>query len=141
MPRHTIVSRAMAKPKPRLCPARILVAADEPQVRKLFATKLRAAGYDVSEASSGRQALVTLRKTRFHVLVLDLDMLDFDGFDVLKAIRSKMLYLQVLVVSGFMRGTSLKAAEWLGATATIDKRRAPRMLVPTVHRLLSDPCD
>src|ERR1017187_8937126 len=131
----------MVQQKPRSSTARILVAAEEPQVRKLFATKLRSAGYAVSEAGTGLQALATLRKTRFHVLVLDLDMLDIDGFDVLKAVRSEMLYLRVLVVSGFMQGTSLRAAEWLGATATIDKRSARQKLVPTVHRLLSDPCD
>ena len=68
----------------------ILVANDESQTRKLFATKLKAAGYAVSEAGSCRQALEILRNGRFRMLVLDLDMPDIKGFGVLKTVRSEM---------------------------------------------------
>jgi CheY-like chemotaxis protein len=128
----------MAQPKSISRVSRILVADDDLQVRKLFTRKLKSAGYDVSEAGTGQQALATLRSTRFQVLVLDLDMPDTDGFSVLKAVRSEMPHLRVLVISGYMQGQLLEAAEWFGAGATIGKANAPDLLVETVHRLLGD---
>ena len=128
----------MSRSRPKSNGSKILVADDDPQIRKLFARKLTSVGYAVSEASTSRRALDTLRSTRFQVLVLDLDMPDTDGFAVLKAVRSEMPHLKVLAVSGFMQGQLLRAAEWFGAVATMDKVSAPDRLVDTVHRLLGD---
>ena len=132
--RHTVYRMAQAKPTSST--SRILVADNEPQVRKLFARKLKSAGCAVSEAGSGRKTLDLLRSTRFDVLVLDLDMPSADGFEVLKLVRSEMPHLRVLVVS--VKRELLEAAEWFGAVAAIDKPSAPDRLVVTVRRLLGD---
>jgi CheY-like chemotaxis protein len=131
---HTVYR--MAQPKPISSASRILVADNEPQVRKLFCRKLKSAGYTVSEAGSGGKTLDLLRSTRFDVLVLDLDMPGADGFDVLKVVRSEMPHLRVLVVS--VKRELLEAAEWFGAVAAIDKVSAPERLVTTVSRLSGD---
>jgi DNA-binding NtrC family response regulator len=119
-------------------PTRILVADDDEDVRQLFVKKLRSAGYKVSEAGSGHGTLDALRKSRFQLLVLDLEMPDLDGFQVLKAARKNWPHLRVLVVSGYMDGALLGAAECLGAAATLGKVQAARSLVSTVQRLLGD---
>jgi DNA-binding NarL/FixJ family response regulator len=67
---------------------------------------------------------------------LDLDMPSADGFEVLKAVRSEMPHLRVLVIS--MKCEFLEAAAWFGAVAAIDKPSAPDRLVMTVRRLLGD---
>ena len=128
----------MGSQKKAAAAPRILVVDDDPQVRRLFARKLRSAGYSVSEAQSGRQALVVLRGSRFDLMVLDLEMPDTDGFEVLKSMRSEQPHLRVLVISGYMQGGLLEAAEWFGATATIDKLTAPQSLVETARRLLGE---
>jgi two-component system OmpR family response regulator len=115
---------------------RILVADNEPQVRKLFVRKLKSAGYAVSEAGSGRKTLDLLHSTRFDVLVLDLDISGDDSFDVLKVVRSDMPHIRVLVISA--KHELLEAAEWFGAVAAIDKVSAPDRLVMTVRLLLGD---
>ena len=117
---------------------RILVADDDPQVCGLFARQLRSAGYRVSEAHSGAQALSLLRNAPFQLLVLDLKMPDMDGFDVLKIVRSEFSHLQVLVISGYLHGALLEAAECLGARLTLDKASAPGLLVETTRKLLGD---
>ena len=132
--RHTVYR--MAQPKPTSSTSRILLADNEPQVRKIFARKLKSAGCAVSEAGSGRKTLDLLRSTHFDVLVLDLDMPSADGFEVLKAVRSEMPHLRVLVIS--MKREFLEAAAWFGAVAAIDKPSAPDRLVMTVRRLLGD---
>jgi two-component system OmpR family response regulator len=126
----------MPQPKPTPSATRILVADNEPQVCRLFARKLRLAGYAVSEAGSGTKALDLLRSARFDVLVLDLDMPGADSFDVLKEVRSEMPHLRVLAVS--VRRELLEAAEWFGAVSAIDKVSAPDRLVMTVKRLAGD---
>jgi len=118
--------------------ARILVADDEPEICKLFAGQLRSAGYSVSEAQSGAEALRLLRGNAFDLLVLDLDMPDIDGFEVLKIVRSEFPHLQVLVVSGYLEGSLLQAAECLGARLTLEKTSASRLLVKTARKLLGD---
>jgi two-component system response regulator AtoC len=115
---------------------KVLVADDEPQVRRLFVKKLRGAGYDVTEAKSGDEALRLLGKTAFRVLVLDLDMPGADGFEVLKAARAEHPGLSVLVISGYMGGALLEAARCLGATMALSKTSAPKLLVPTVGKLV-----
>jgi CheY-like chemotaxis protein len=124
--------------------ARVLVANNEPQVRKLFVRKLKLAGYVVSEASTGRKTLEVLQSARFDVLVLDLDIPGDDSLDVLKVVRADMPHLRVLVISS--RRQLLEAAGWFGAVAAIDKVGAPDRLVTMVKLLVGDssgarPCE
>jgi len=118
--------------------SRILVAEDQPRMRKLFARKLRSAGYLVSETNSGEEAISLLRDLRARLLVLDLDIPDTDGFGVLRTVRSHFPHLQVLVVSGYKQGVLLEAAECLGARSTLKKTSAPQMLVGEARKLLGD---
>src|SRR5581483_7062990 len=59
---------------------RILLVTDDAAERRLFAGKLRSAEFSVTEASGSPEALDLLRRMRFRVLVLDLDMAESDGF-------------------------------------------------------------
>jgi CheY-like chemotaxis protein len=116
---------------------RILVVDDDPQVLKLFTRILTRGGYEVHTAESGKQSLALLNTfERFDLMVLDLSMPAPDGFEVLKEMRAVQPGLRTLVVSGFMGGALLTAAEILGATATLNKADAPRLLLPMVNQLL-----
>ncbi|HXB70899.1 MAG TPA: response regulator [Candidatus Acidoferrales bacterium] len=128
----------MQQRRPAPIGVRILVVDDDPQVRELIAVLLESAGYNVSRAESGTEALESLRRDRFHVMVLDLEMPDLDGFDVLKVTRTEFAHLKVLVVSGYLDGALLKAAECLGAAASLNKSQASHSLVKIVGRLAGD---
>ena len=117
----------------------ILVVDDNPDDRNLFKRMLEGAGYSVVESSSGREALTAVEKTRFDLMILDLSMPDLDGFDVLRAVRSKQPELKIVVVSGFLKGKMLEPAKSLGANATLDKNLASSVLVPIVSNLLKNP--
>jgi CheY-like chemotaxis protein len=126
------LSEAAAKP------SSILVADDDPQVRQLFVKQLIAAGYEVHAAKSGEHTLAALRAAVFDLLVLDLNMPGTDGFEVLKQVRIEFPHIRVLVISGYMKGALLEAAEWFGAAATLEKGAAPEQLLQNVKRLLGD---
>jgi CheY-like chemotaxis protein len=128
----------MAKRKTVLNVSRILVAADDPEVGNLFARKLQSTRYSVSEAKSGAETLRLLRSMRFQVLVLDLDMPDTDGFEVLKVVKTKHPSVRVLAISGYRNGALLEAARCLGAAFGLCRTSAPGLLVETVRKLLGE---
>jgi two-component system response regulator YesN len=70
------------------------------------------------------------------LLVLDLNMPEPDGFDVLKTERSRFPYLRILVISGYLQGALLEAAKILGAIATLEKPVTAEALVGKVREVL-----
>ena len=68
---------------------RILVVDDEPDITALVAYHLAKAGYRVSTASSGAEALKAASEERPDVVVLDLMLPGLSGYDVLTELRSR----------------------------------------------------
>jgi two-component system phosphate regulon response regulator PhoB len=68
-------------------PHRVLVVDDEPDITALVAYHLARAGYRVSTASTGTDALRSAREERPDVVVLDLMLPGMSGYDVLTALR------------------------------------------------------
>ncbi len=114
----------------------ILVIDDEASILRLFRKILEEGGYKVSVASSGREGLKIMREVPVDLVVLDLSMPEPDGFELLKSIRAALPGLRILVVSGYLDGALLNAARLLGATATLAKNDAPKLLLPTVRSIL-----
>ncbi|HTV56070.1 MAG TPA: response regulator transcription factor [Terriglobia bacterium] len=67
---------------------RILIVDDEPLLRQVIRTTLKAQGYDVAEAGNGSTALDKLRSTRFDLVLLDLNMPGVTGLEACRAIRA-----------------------------------------------------
>ena len=68
--------------------ARILVVDDETQIRRFLAISLRAQGYEVAEAATGREGLEALATRGADLVVLDLGLPDLDGLEVLRDLRA-----------------------------------------------------
>jgi two-component system, OmpR family, response regulator len=65
-------------------PSRILVVDDEVYIADLVATALRYEGFEIAKAGSGREALTAAAEFRPRLIVLDVMLPDFDGFEVAK---------------------------------------------------------
>lgn len=76
-----------APPPASAPPARILVIDDEPQIRRFLDISLRAQGYVVALAESGRAGLAELAAQGADLVVLDIGLPDLDGHDVLRELR------------------------------------------------------
>ena len=70
---------------------------------------LKRAGYEVTEASDGEQAIGQVNKEIYDLVITDLRMPKADGMDVLKAVKSSSPETVVLVVTAF--GTADSAVE------------------------------
>jgi DNA-binding response OmpR family regulator len=69
--------------------ARILLVDDEQTVQTLLSYPLRKEGYDVVQATDGRQALERFGEQPFDLVVLDLMMPRMDGIEVCRRLRSR----------------------------------------------------
>lgn len=78
----------------------ILVVDDEPSVRESWARLLNAAGYDVSTAEQGFDALLQLRRMTPDVIISDLNMPQMSGFEFLSVVRRRFPEIPVVAVSG-----------------------------------------
>jgi two-component system OmpR family response regulator len=72
----------------RLSEARLLVVEDEPNILELLSGSLRFAGFDVETATNGGEAVQAAQRHRPDLIVLDVMLPDFDGFDVVRRLRS-----------------------------------------------------
>ncbi len=66
---------------------RILFIDNRPEHLRQPALRLQVAGYEVEEASSGAAGLQRLRSQSFDLLILDAELPNEDGWDVLKEVR------------------------------------------------------
>ena len=80
---------------------RILIVDDEPSIRQSLAGLLNEAGYEVSTAEHGFDALLQLRTPPFpHVIISDLNMPQMSGFEFLSVVRRRFPEIPVIAVSG-----------------------------------------
>ena len=69
--------------------ARILLVDDEQSIQTLLSYPLRKEGYDVVQATDGRQALERFEEQPFDLVVLDLMLPKVDGLEVCRQLRSR----------------------------------------------------
>ncbi len=73
---------------------------DSPVERLALAHCLRTSGYSVDEAGDGKSALLHLKNRKIDLVLLDLQMPDVDGFDVLNYLQEHRKALPVILLSG-----------------------------------------
>jgi two-component system chemotaxis response regulator CheY len=118
----------------------ILVVDDSPTMRRMIMASLRELG-DVGfdQAASGLEAIERLSLAPVDLMVLDLNMPDVHGFEVLRFVRTHERFRELPVVVLTTRGDeqSREAALAEGATRYLTKPFQPSALAPEIRELLS----
>ncbi|WP_442916780.1 response regulator transcription factor [Lentzea sp. NBC_00516] len=78
---------------------RLLVVEDEPSIRELLCASLRFAGFTVSSAATGSEALTAARTDVPDLVLLDVMLPDRDGFEVVRRLRSGGVRVPVLYLT------------------------------------------
>ncbi|QNP69430.1 response regulator transcription factor [Streptomyces roseirectus] len=81
-------------------PARLLVVDAEDSVRGLLTMALEFAGFRVSAAATGRQALELIARVPPDLVLLDVRLPDVDGFQVCRILRARGVTVPVLFLAG-----------------------------------------
>jgi two-component system, OmpR family, KDP operon response regulator KdpE len=77
---------------------RILVVDDEPQIRRVMRTALTTAGYEVSDARSGEEAVEQLGDEKFDLILLDVNLPGMSGLEACRVIRHDTLVPDVPII-------------------------------------------
>jgi len=114
----------------------VLVADDDPPIRKGLCDVLEHEDYDTLEASDGKTALARLEQSAVDLLLLDLKMPRVPGMKVLRETMEKHPEVPVVIVSG--KGTIQKAvkATKIGAYDFLEKPVDAQRLLVTVENAL-----
>jgi DNA-binding response OmpR family regulator len=118
--------------------SRVLVVEDDPDASKLFEVILEDAGFEVTCASGGREALDALDRERPAAIVTDISMPGGTGLALLGSVRAREATktIPVVVVSGTTDASWV--VEQAGWTRYLTKPFARDDLVHALNELLSE---
>ncbi|MGD9508812.1 MAG: response regulator transcription factor [Geminicoccaceae bacterium] len=117
---------------------RVLVVDDEPNIVMSLEFLMRRAGFEVAVARNGREALEALEGVPPDLLLLDVMMPEFDGYEVCERIRARPEWCATKIVMLTARGREVERERGLslGADAYVTKPFSTRDLVEQVKRML-----
>lgn len=118
---------------------RVLVADADAGHREIYRASLTIAGWDVSEAVDGRDALVQALSTRTSLVLTELCLSFIDGVSLCEILRHDQMAsaVPILVVTSETRATEIARATWAGASAVLIKPSTPDRIINEMNRLLA----
>lgn len=118
--------------------ATVLIVDDSPTIRRMVRSALRALPVEFAEAASGLEAIEQISLTEVALVVLDLNMPDMHGLEVLAFLRRHPKYarLPVMVVTTRGDDASRTAALAAGASVFVTKPFVPQALADTAMTLI-----
>jgi DNA-binding NtrC family response regulator len=124
--------------KPYHGPFTVLVVDDDPAMRALLKDWLERDGFRVIEEASADQLLLTARTTPLDVVVLDKEMPERGGFDVLPTFRRQCPEVPVILITAFGGAAVAQEALQLGACTYLEKPFQLRDLLEAVREVTRD---
>jgi DNA-binding NarL/FixJ family response regulator len=120
-------------------PIRVLIADDHPLLRDGIAVLI--ANCDdivvVGQAETGKEAIDAHRTLRPDVTLMDLQLPDMDGVDVIRAIKHEAPHARVIVLTTYSGDTRAQQALKAGARAYTLKNHVRRDLLDTIRRVFA----
>ena len=120
----------------RGAPCRILVVDDEEPIRILLGQILGDAGYAVATASSGREAIDSLEREHFSLVITDMVMADLNGAQVLEVAKRLHTEMPAIVITGYPSEETPHQLAALGVSEYITKPFNVDAITLTVAKLL-----
>jgi DNA-binding response OmpR family regulator len=118
---------------------RVLIADDDPDLVLLVSGALEQSGMDCEVARSGQQTLDTARRHPPDAIVLDVNMIDLDGFEVLKKLRQNLstASIPVLLLTARSQESDITRGVGNGADDYVVKPFDPTDLASRVDKIIS----
>lgn len=117
---------------------RVLVVDDEDDLRVLLSQQINIAGYDVSSAADGEEAINIIKKNSFDVVLLDINMPKVNGIEVLKFIHKNYPSIKAVMLTGFADLKHAMEAREFGARDFIGKPYKLEDIMSTIDRLVKE---
>ncbi len=114
----------------------ILIVDDSWVARRGIANILEPYGYELLEATDGRQGIEMAKKHNPDCMLVDLLMPELDGFSVLEAMGEKGLNIPVIILTADIQETSREKCLQLGAIGFIHKPPKENELRDLIQKVL-----
>jgi DNA-binding response OmpR family regulator len=123
---------------------RVLVAEDDPEMRRLLASALRRDGFDVIEAADGKELLdrfsdAVVAGHPIDVVVTDVRMPKLSGMEAVRLIKAAAFETAIVVITAFGDQATHVDAWMLGAAEVMDKPFEIEELLRVIHRFRPEP--
>lgn len=115
---------------------KVLVIDDEPGVRELISESLRISEITAVQAADGLEALSLLRREKFDLLILDINMPKLDGLALLEKLRTEGMSVPVLMLSARADKTDINQGLRIGADDYLTKPFSIEELVLRVKAIM-----
>jgi len=118
--------------------AAILAVDDSASMRQMVTFTLKGAGYQVTEAADGQEALNKAKTQQFDLIITDVNMPVMDGITFIKNLRGEANYkfTPMLMLTTESSGDKKAQGKAAGATGWIVKPFNPDQLLNTVKKVL-----
>lgn len=115
----------------------VLVVDDSKTMRDMVSFTLKEAGFKVTEAVDGKDAVSTLGSLRPNLIITDLNMPNMDGFGLIEYVRasSDLKYVPILMLTTESDPQKKERGKAAGATGWIVKPFNPEKLVQVVEKV------
>jgi DNA-binding NtrC family response regulator len=100
---------------------KLLLVDDEIDFLQAIAERLRLKDFEVIAASTGREAIASAESELFDVAVVDFQMPGMDGTQVLKVLKDRHKYLEIIMMTGHATIDSAVESTKLGAFKYLEK--------------------
>ncbi len=116
----------------------ILTIDDSPSIRQMVSFTLREAGYDVIEASNGKDALAKIEGRDINMIFTDLNMPFMDGIELIKNVRlcAKYKFIPIIMLTTESQQEKKIEGKKAGATGWIVKPFKPEQLIGVTKKVL-----
>ncbi len=114
----------------------LLIVDDDPSLLKLLSIRLKAANYNVSTASSGREALSKLPVVQPQLIITDLCMEGMDGLALFEEVQSQYASLPVIILTAHGTIPDAVAATRKGVFSYLTKPFDAKQLLRTIENAL-----
>lgn len=116
----------------------IMIVDDAPSMRGLVAMTLRKSGYEVIEASEGRDALNKLKGKRISLIVTDLNMPVMNGIEFVKAVKttSEHKFVPIVMLTTESEESKKQAGRNAGVKAWVVKPFKPETLLDVAKKIV-----
>lgn len=101
--------------------ATVLVVDDESFIRQILARIVSREGYQVHQASDGREALKLLAETPCQIVISDIKMPNMDGIELLSEIKANFPPVGIILITAYAGEYAARDALSAGADAFITK--------------------
>lgn len=116
----------------------ILVVDDDAEIRKMLYSVLVEEGYSVETADNGKQAVAVCRKSLFNVALIDIEMPDVKGTELLRMLKEKQPKMVKIIITGFPSLDNAVKAVNEGADGYVMKPFDVRELLEMIRKRLEE---